>query len=250
MILKILFALCVALEFVFVPLFLKYSWPKKCWTSFCLKMVCSALFFFAGLLAIKISGNTSSYAWMILWGLALGWAGDLFLHLITEKMWVFGIGLFAFLGGHIFYIVAFQKALDAMSLGTAPLFIWQEIAAVVCVLALFAVYAVKKKIKQKLYMIIPVVLYAVTISTMLAKAFRLCIENALTWDYAETWPLFLTVALGAVLFILSDATLGMILFAGHEKNRPLKWFNIGTYFAAQILLGCSIFFLTTAPAAG
>ena len=250
MIFKVLFALCVALEFVFVPLFLKYSWPKKCWTSFCLKMVCSALFFAAGLLAIIISGNTSSYAWLILWGLALGWAGDLFLHLITEKMWVFGIGLFAFLGGHIFYIVAFQKALAAITGGRAAPVTWQEIAVVSGVLALFIVYAAVKKIKQKLYMVIPVVLYAVTISTMLAKAFRLCIENALADPhYAGVWPLFLTVALGAVLFILSDATLGMILFAGHEKNRPLKWFNIGTYFAAQILLGSSIFFLT-APAAG
>ena len=46
MVLKVLFALCVALEFVFVPLFLKYSWPDKCWKSFGYKMVCSALFFF------------------------------------------------------------------------------------------------------------------------------------------------------------------------------------------------------------
>ena len=71
---KILFALCVALEFVFVPLFLKYSWPEKCWKSFGYKMVCSALFFAAGLLAAKISGNHTDYAKLILWGLALGWA--------------------------------------------------------------------------------------------------------------------------------------------------------------------------------
>ena len=31
---KILFILAVAAEFVTVPLFLKYSWPKKCWKSF------------------------------------------------------------------------------------------------------------------------------------------------------------------------------------------------------------------------
>lgn len=244
MVLKVLFALCVALEFVFVPLFLKYSWPKKCWTSFGLKMVCSALFFAAGLLMMYISGNRSRYAVLILWGLALGWAGDLFLHLITEKLWVFGIGLFAFLGGHVFYIAAFQKALSVMSHGEARLFTWEECAAVGCILLLFVIYAVKKKVSGKLYMIIPVVLYALTISFMLVKAFRLCIENALVWEAAPALPLFLTVALGAVLFILSDATLGMILFAGHEKNRPLKWFNIGTYFAAQLLLGSSIYFLT------
>ena len=249
MLLKGLLILCIALEFVFVPLFLKYSWPKKCRTSLIYKMVCSALFFAVGLLALKISGNVSAYATLILWGLALGWAGDFFLHLITDKLWVFGLGLFAFLGGHIFYILAFQKALGFMTHEGAEPFRWQEIVAVVCILALFALYAVKKKVKQKVILVIPVVLYAVTISAMLAKGFRLCFENALTWGYAPKLPLFLTVALGAVLFILSDATLGMILFAGHEKNRPLKIFNIATYYAAQVLLGCSIFLIPAAQTA-
>ena len=54
-----------------------------------------------------------------------------------------------------------------------------------------------------------------------------------------------TVALGAILFVLSDGSLGMILFAGKKGNRPLKIFNIVTYFAAQILLASSIFFIRT-----
>ena len=61
----ILFILAVAAEFVTVPLFLKYSWPKKCWKSFGVKMICSALFFLAGLLAVKISGNHTPYAHLI-----------------------------------------------------------------------------------------------------------------------------------------------------------------------------------------
>lgn len=254
MVLKVLFALCVALEFVFVPLFLKYSWPDKCWKSFGYKMVCSALFFGAGLLATKISGNTASfstYSKYILIGLFLGWLGDMFLHLITDKIIVFGLGLFAFLGGHVFYIIAFQQMI-ARRYPDKGFFEWYELLAVAVLVGIILVYAFVKK-KQgklasgKLYMVIPVVLYAVTISAMLAKAFRLCIGEWL-WGMTDDkvmLMMFITVALGAVLFVLSDASLGIILFAGQKKNRPLKIFNIATYFAAQILLASSIFFIST-----
>ncbi len=252
MIWKILFAVVVAAEFVFVPLFLKYSWPEKCWKSFGFKMICSALFFSAGLLAMKISGHsasTSPYTKLVLWGLFFGWLGDMFLHLITDKIWVFGLGLFAFLGGHIFYIFAFQKAI-AKTYPDRGFLEWYEILAVAVLIGLILLYATIKKKQGKLaagkiYMVIPVVLYAVTISTMLAKAFRLCVGEWLYGMNEHIAALFVTVALGAVLFVLSDGSLGMILFAGQKKNRPLKIFNIATYFAAQILLASSIFVVYT-----
>lgn len=247
MVWKILFAIVVAAEFVFVPLFLKYSWPEKCWKSFGFKMICSALFFSAGLLAMKISGHSASsspYTKLILWGLFFGWLGDMFLHLITDKIVVFGLGLFAFLGGHIFYIFAFQRAIER-TYPDKPFFAWYEIVAVLVLVGLVVLYAALKKIKGKAYMAIPVVLYAVTISAMLAKAFRYCIGEWLYGMNEHIVMLFLTIALGAVLFVLSDGSLGMILFAGQKKNRPLKIFNIATYFAAQILLASSIFFVYT-----
>ena len=84
---------------------------------------------------------------------------------------------------------------------------------------------------------------ALTITTMLVKAIRYCCGQW-WWGLHDHIPmLFVTVGLGAVLFVLSDASLGLILFAGKDKNRPLKWFNIGTYYAAQILLASSIFFI-------
>lgn len=239
---KILFILAVALEFVFVPLFLKYSWPKKCWKSFGYKMVCSALFFLAGLLAVRISGNNTQYATLILWGLAFGWLGDMFLHLITDKIVVFGLGLFAFLGGHIFYIVAFQKAI-LKTYPNAGVFKWYEILAVLALVGLIVAYALIKKINIKTYMAIPVVMYAVTISMMLVKAFRYAIGEIAYGTNDHMFMVFLTVAIGAVLFVLSDGSLGIILFAGQDKNRPLKIFNIATYFAAQVLLAASIFYV-------
>ena len=242
MIWKILFILAVALEFVFVPYFLKFSWPKKCHKSMVFKMICSALFLAAGFLAVKISGNHTPYATMILWGLFLGLAGDFFLHLLTEKIYILGIGLFAFLGGHIFYIIAFQKAI-AMTYPDKSYFRWYEIVGVIVLVGLIALYVIKKKVKAKAIMAVPVLLYAITISAMVAKAFRYCIGEVVYGTNDHMVMIFITIAVGAVLFLLSDATLGMILFAGQESNRPLKIFNIATYYAAQILLASSIFFV-------
>ncbi len=241
---KILFALVVALEFVTVPLFLKYSWPDKTFKSLGYKMLSATLFLIAGLLAMKISSNSTPYVSLVMWGLFFGWLGDLFLGYPTKKIVIFGLGLFAFLGGHIFYIAAFQKAIY-VRYPQAPAFAWYEILCVLALVGLVVLYALKKKIEIKNIMAVPVVMYAVTISLMLVKAFRFCFGEWLYGMHDHIAALFITVALGAVLFVLSDGSLGILLFAGQEKNRPLKFFNIGTYFAAQILLASSIFIIYT-----
>lgn len=244
MFLKILLVLCIALEFVFVPLFLYYQWPGKCVKSLTYKMISSSLFLFAALAVIQISGNYTPYAKLILWGLVFGWLGDLFLHLLTDKIWVFGIGLFAFLGGHIFYIVAFQKAIR-VTYPAASSVAWYEILVVALILAAVVLYATKKKINLKNPMVIPVAMYAITISTMFLKALRYTIGELAYGTNDHMVLLFLTVALGAVLFVLSDGTLGMLLFGGQKTNKPLKIFNIATYYAAQVLLALSIFLVRT-----
>ena len=53
-------------------------------------------------------------------------------------------------------------------------------------------------------------------------------------------------ALAALLFLLSDATLAVLLFGGQAKNRPLKIFNILTYYSGQVLIGSSIMFVLIA----
>lgn len=243
MFLKILFILAVALEFVFVPLFLKYSWPDKCWKSFGYKNVCSALFFAAGLLAMSISNNHTPYAKMIIIGLLFGWIGDLFLHIVSDKILFFGIGGLAFLIGHVFYIEAFSKAIRETYPASSTV-AWYEIVAVLLLVGAVILYGVLKKIKLN-PMMIAVLAYAVTISAMLVKALRYCIGELVYGTNDHMVMIFVTVALGAILFVLSDGSLGMILFAGQKKNRPLKIFNIATYFAAQILLASSIFFIRT-----
>ncbi len=237
---KIIYIIAVALEFVFVPLFLKYSWPKKCWTSFGLKMVCASLFIITGVCCMFWSGNFSVYAKYMLIGLVLGALGDMFLHLITDKQIVFGIGLLSFLVGHIFYIIAFGKALTSQ-LPQVNVFDWKAILAVVVIVALLAVYAVKTKMKMGIATV-PVALYAVVISFMLVTAFRLC-GHFFYEGFDNDVAIICTVGIGAIMFVLSDFTLALNLFGGQEKNRPLKIFNIATYFLGQVLLATSILFI-------
>ncbi len=237
---KIIYAIAVALEFVFIPLFLKYSWPKKCWKSFGFKMVCSALFITAAVCCMFWANNFTSYAKMMLIGLIFGMIGDLFLHLITDNKIVFGVGMLSFLIGHIFFIIGFGDALNR-ALPQAKVFDFRVIIAVIVIVALLILYAVKTKMKFGIAAI-PCLLYAFVISMMLVTAIQLSwrfFYEGFDNDYATIF----TVGLGALLFVMSDATLAIFLFGGQDKNRPLKIFNIITYFAGQILLGTSILFL-------
>ncbi len=240
MLVKIIYAVAVALEFVFVPLFLKYSWPNKCWKSFRLKMVCASLFVITGVCCMFWADNFSVYAKYMLIGLIFGAIGDLFLHLITDKQIVFGIGLLSFLVGHIFYIVAFGKALKDQ-IPQASVFDWRAILIVLVIFACLVVYAVKSKMKFGIAAV-PVALYALTISMMLITSFQICGRFFLE-GFDNDIATICTIGIGAILFVLSDGSLALLLFGGKEKNRPLKIFNIVTYFAGQIFLATSILFI-------
>ena len=101
-----LFAAAAALEFVFVPWFLKAMWPEKTRKSLLLKMVCATLYVCMGVCAALISGNKSLFAQFMLAGLMLGWVGDFFLH-AGKKLVFFILGLVSFLTGHLCYLCAY-----------------------------------------------------------------------------------------------------------------------------------------------
>lgn len=234
---EIIYVLSILLELAFVPLFLKYSWPEKCWKSFRLKMVCSSLFLIAALCCMKIADNTSRYALMMLSGLILGWFGDLFLHLITDKMVFFGIGLLSFLAGHVFYVIAFL-GVQREYFPETPAFTPWELGAIALIVVCMVTYAIVTKMKLGVAAV-PVAMYLVTISVMLIKALSLCARFGLMKPELFPWTTA-TMGIGAVLFVLSDSTLALLLFGGKKSNRPLKIFNIGTYFAGQLLLASTI----------
>lgn len=239
---KILFALTILAEFYTVPTFLKYYWPKKCKQSLIFKMISATLFVLCGVLAMKISGNNTSYAYLMVLGLVFGWLGDYFLHSLKDRMIEFIIGVVAFLVGHIFYIAAFYHALKTLK-PDAKLLNWYDFVAVGIVFVLVTLYVVLKKIYQKKGpMVIGLMLYGIFLTAMVVKA---CLYMYAEWDYgvSDTMvPALLTVGIGSVFFFLSDLSLFFIL-TGDEVKRSMRNFNIITYFIAQILLAASILFV-------
>lgn len=242
---KIMYFLCVAAEFYAVPTFLKHYWPQKCKQSFIWKTVAATLFVLTGFFAMKASGNSTPYADYIMWGLIFGMMGDLFLHALTTVMWPFVLGVLAFLTGHIFYIMAIHNAIKT-TYPDASVFSWYEILAVV-VIAIFTVaYLLLRKIikKDNIPMILGLSAYLMFLTTMLVKAFSFVIGE---WSYGMSdHPVMIavTVALGALLFFTSDITLGLILLNKERfETKKMRWFNIGTYFVAQILIASSIYFV-------
>lgn len=245
MVYNILFALTIVLEFVTVPIFLKYYWPEKCKKSMLFKMISATLFVLCGYFAMKISGNSTPYAYLMLWGLVFGWLGDLFLHWLSNKMAIFALGVVAFLTGHIFYIVALQKAIET-TYPAAAVFEWYEILFVAIVLvAVVILAAVKNFFKEKKAMTIGLTAYGAILLTMLAKTARYAIGE---WAYGTNDNMvmvFITILGGGILFTISDVLLGYILMF-KDKKRILRIINIVTYFAAQILLASSILFVKSA----
>lgn len=242
MFLKILFVLTILAEFYTVPTFLKHYWPQKCKKSLLFKMISATLFVLCGVLAMKISGNNTSYASLMIIGLVFGWVGDYFLHSLKNRMVEFVIGVVAFLVGHLFYIAAFYHALKTLR-PDAKLLNWYDFVAVGAVFALVCVYVAVKKIYQKKGpMVIGLMLYGIFLTAMVVKA---CLYMYAEWDYGinDTMvPALLTVGIGSVFFFLSDASLGLIL-TGDEVKKNMRFFNIITYFIAQVLLAVSILFV-------
>lgn len=239
---KLAFALTIIAEFFTVPVFLKYYWPKKCKESLTFKMISATLFVLCGLCAMKIAGNNTSYAALMLIGFVFGWLGDLLLHSLKDKMLHFILGVISFLVGHVFFIAAFHHAIKSLD-PTASLFAWYEILSIAVIIAAVVVFAVCKKYYQKKGpMVIALIAYGVFLVTMFVKAMVYCFTE---WNYGigdYMYPAMITAGLGALFFLLSDGSLGLILM-GDEVKRKMRIFNIITYFIAQILLAVSILFI-------
>lgn len=239
---KIIFALSILVEFFTVSMFLKYYWPQKCKESLMYKMISATLFIICGFCAMKIAGNNTSYAYLMLLGLVFGWLGDLLLHSLKDKMLHSILGVVAFLVGHLFYIAAFYHALKTLR-PEAKLLNWYDFVAVGIVFALVTLYVVVRHIYQKKGpMVIGLMLYGIFLTAMVVKA---CLYMYAEWEYGindSMVPALLVVGIGSVFFFLSDASLGLIL-TGDEVKRGMRVFNIITYFIAQILLAVSILFV-------
>jgi uncharacterized membrane protein YhhN len=179
----------------------------------------------------------------MIWGLVFGMAGDLLLHALTTKMLPFILGVVAFLIGHIYYILGLQRAIYTTGYSKGA-FMWYEIVMIVVIALIAVIYCIKTNaFKRKGAMVYGLLAYGVILATMLAKAVRL-VADVIAFGVDDNMAMIaVTVGLGAVLFFLSDATLGIILTDDKPCKRGMRIFNIATYYAAQVLLAASIFFV-------
>lgn len=228
-----LYAAAVIALFFLVPKFLEYSWPEKCWKSLKVKMVCAAMFIITAVCCILYSGNFGPYAKLMFIGLLCGVLGDLLIH-VPEHGIINVLGGVAFFVGHIFYIIAFYRELSAR-VPDEKFFALTSIIAPVAFTACYFGFAFLNKVRYG-KLTVPVILYALMISSMLTMAARLSI-------HIMQIPVFITVLLGATLFITSDSTLALFMFAEKFRTKPVKNLYIITYFTAQVLLGTSIIFV-------
>ena len=220
-------------EVVFSTFFCSAGWPESTKKGFYYKMAASSVFLLFGILCGRFAGE-ETYRNLIIAGLALGWVGDVFMTFdpfLVNKSKVAkaaaGItGGLAFLAGHICYIVAFVRLLSPVSRKTVCIFA-AAVAALMCV-----VIIIKQALKVALGKIAPAVaVYAVMLLSMLSLAWILAFTGGKIPAFGAA------VAAGALLFVVSDFTLALKLFAGKRFDTlNVRRIYIYTYFFAQLLI--------------
>ena len=228
-------------ETVFALLFIKAGWPESTKKGFFFKMCASAIFVLNGFIGYNF--NISAYGKTVLFALIAGFIGDIFLtmdpFLTTEKakklsMVFIVTGGIAFLTGHILYFAAY--------IGKLETFTAQSVKILVSGILILLILAVAVKFILKLSfekLTAPILLYTLVISSLFSLG--LCLAfTVLTGKPAAQ----ITICIAPLLFIISDSSLVMKFFEKERFNTlSVRAVNLGTYFAAQMLFGLSIFLI-------
>jgi uncharacterized membrane protein YhhN len=158
---------------------------------------------------------------ILITALTFSWIGDVILLFADKGEIYFILGLVAFLVSHVFYIVLFSKQTISKTISNKLSFG----AGIGLILLYF--FGMITTLGPKLgSLTIPVVIYAVVISTMLFYA----LKGSFQWN---TIP-YQSVLIGAVFFISSDSILAFNKF---DQPIPYASFLIMiTYLAAQFCI--------------
>lgn len=172
---------------------------------------------FALALALQRGPVTTSYyqAWLVV-GLLFSLAGDVFLMLPSDR---FAAGLGSFLVAHLCYVAAFS---DGVGLGGAPETLLPLLAFAAIVLWLVLPRAGR--------LALPVGVY---VAAIVAMAFQALSRWLATGEIAA-----LLAALGALLFVLSDASIAIRRFV--HPFAGAQALILSTYFTAQWLIALSV----------
>jgi uncharacterized membrane protein YhhN len=158
---------------------------------------------------------SARYQYLIIAGLAVSLAGDVFLMLPGKFMQ----GLISFLIAHLLYIAAFTLE------GGGPAPLWYIIP-----FALYGVIMLWRLWTHLGSMKVPVMIYIGVILIM-------------AWQAANRWleteqEGSLLALIGAYLFVMSDSALAVERFRGAFRSAP--FWVLSTYFVAQWLIALSV----------
>lgn len=199
-----------------------------------LKLFASVTFVVLGISGFATSSSmtygVSIVGLLMLGGAAFGLVGDGILALkdIDESRDCINIlcGTISFAIGHIFYYIAL---IDYAGFSFIPLAVG---AALDCIIIIVSMLGMKLNFGK---LLIPTIIYAFILSTTMVQA----IYGAIVLHGSVASIL---LAIGFVLFLLSDLVLSLIYFVP-KKDKKLVITNLTLYYLAQILIMFAIFFL-------
>ncbi|MBQ5825091.1 MAG: hypothetical protein IIW48_09835, partial [Clostridia bacterium] len=219
--------LLVAVEIIFIPLYLKKMWPTKNWHSLGYKMVCATAYVLIALMLAIESGGFNRYSLLMFIGFICSWIGDLNLHIPKPTKKFFVIGMFFFMTAHVFYCLAYIH-IQKMFFADVPPVLWWEVAFCTAFLIVYFTVCMIKKVNFGA-MMLPSMVYGFSVAMMMIKACSLAVRLIIGGFSNMLIPSVLLI-LGGICFLLSDATLALISFDTRYKKFRLKVFNIVTYF--------------------
>lgn len=168
-------------------------------------------------LALSLSPARPDYQWAIAAGLVLSTAGDVFLMLPRDR---FVAGLASFLLAHLCYLRAFSIEVPF----GAGLLLWLPFFVAGGMVVALVWPGLKPALRG------PVVVYVIVIAAMAGQATG-------RW-YAAGSAVALAAAVGAGLFVVSDAVLAIDRF--RWPFRAARAVTLTTYWAAQLLIAISV----------
>jgi uncharacterized membrane protein YhhN len=176
------------------------------------------------LLAVYFSDNFPTKK-ILLTALTFSWIGDIILLFADKGELYFIFGLVAFLLSHLVYIVLFSKQQNTRTNDNKVIFWLGNLV----ILAYF-VFMIDTLFPKLGPLKIPVLVYAIVITTMLFFAFK----SSLKWAVpANNYILF-----GAIIFVSSDSILAFNKF--YAPLNHASFYIMATYCMAQYLIVAGI----------
>lgn len=198
------------------------------------KSVSSLCYLLTAVFALIDNVNARTYGSLIIMGGALGLVGDILLDLKgiyknDERVYLKG-GFIFFLVGHIFYIAAIVYSLK---LKWWIVLLGAVVSAVIGVLTVLS--ANLMKVHYGAYRRIVAVYVAFLAMTTVMSATAMIVSS-----FEKGYVL---MAIGSLLFLLSDAVLSNTFFGRGKDKKHHLFINHFLYYAGQYLIAASIMFI-------